>query len=244
MKSIVKLETKREIVRRYIKNNPNCTYLDIKRNTKIKIERIYKNMPEAYKDAGIKLSKNLTKRNKDNQKRDVINFIKNNPNCSVIEIHKGTRVNIVRVFGTVMNAYKAADVLYPERQITSGVRNPLVVKKSNKFERKIINLLRGLGEVIPKVKTKEGIADCIFKFNNRNFVVEVKDYRGKNNITMYEIKQLIRYMKALNCNDGLLICPKESFPKRKNTRHICVGAQNMNILSKAEIFPYNIKALK
>ena len=35
---------KKWIIKDYIKNNPNCTYLDIKRDTKIKVERFYRSV--------------------------------------------------------------------------------------------------------------------------------------------------------------------------------------------------------
>ena len=47
------IKEKKELVREYIRNNPKCTYRDIRKNTKIKVERVYKNMKEAYKDPGI-----------------------------------------------------------------------------------------------------------------------------------------------------------------------------------------------
>ena len=70
-----------------------------------------------------------------------------------------------------------------------------------------------------------GRVDCIFTYNKKIFVVEIKDFRSNHNITMSEIKQLIRYMKSLKINDGLLICPKESFPKRKNSRNLYIDGQ-------------------
>jgi hypothetical protein len=174
-----RLRIKREIVKNYIKNNPNCTYKDIKRDTKIKIERVYKNMKEAYKDAHIKSSKNLTKRNLKKQKRDVIKFIKNNPGCTITKIQNKTKVNVIRTFGSILNAYESAEVIYPKKEITSGVMNPDVVKRCNKFEKRIIKLLGNLGEIKPKIRTSAGIVDCLFKYNNETFVVEIKDFRGK-----------------------------------------------------------------
>ncbi len=110
----LKLDEKRKIVRDYIQTNPTCTYLDIKRDTNIKVERIYKNMKDAYEDASVIFSKNLTRRSVIEQKREVIAFIQNNPNCSVIDIQKQTRVNIGRVFGGIVGAYKEADVTRSE----------------------------------------------------------------------------------------------------------------------------------
>ena len=114
MEDIQKLNDKRMVVRNYIRAHSNCTYFDIKRDTKIKVKRIYKNMKDAYEDAGVAFSKNLTKRNVMEQKREVIIFIRNNPNCSVIDIQKQIRVNVGRVFGGIANAYKEADVIRSE----------------------------------------------------------------------------------------------------------------------------------
>lgn len=230
-----KLEKKREIVRKYIRNNPNCTYRNIRKGTKIKIERIYKNMREAYKDAKVNLSKNLTKRNKKEQKRDAINFIQNNPFCSVTEIQNKAKVNVERIFGNIINAYKSAGIEYPKRETKDGVMNPSVIKRCNEFEKRIIKLLESLGKVNPKIRIPSGIVDCLFEYKNKTFVVEIKDFRGKNNITMFELKQLVRYMKDLNCKKGLLICPKESFPKRKNSRNIYIGRLNIKIMSEEDL---------
>ncbi len=239
-----RLYLKREVVKQYIQDNPNCTYKDIKTDTKIKIERVYNNMKEAYKDANVRLSKNLTKRNKKEQKKEVIDFIKNHPGCTVIEIRNNTKVNVPRTFGTIMNAYKEAGVKYPKKEVTSGVMDPFVIERCNKFEKMILKLLGGLGKVEPKIRTSAGIVDCLFKHNNRAFVVEIKDFRGKNNITMFEIKQLVRYMKALNYKEGLLICPKQSFPKRKTGRNIYIDNLRIRILSEEDLRGCSINHLQ
>jgi len=231
-----KISEKRKIVRDYIQNNPRCTYRDIKRDTKIKIERIYSNMSDAYIDANVPLSENLTKRSRHQQKDDVLNYIRNNPNCSIIDIHREVRANVIRLFGSIVNAYNLAGVEYVEKEVASGVRNPFVVKRSNKFEQKIFSILSLFGRVTPKVRIEKYIVDCIFEYGDKTFVVEIKDYRGYNNITMYEINQLLRYMKALNCNNGLLVCPKESFPKRKNGRYLNIDDKNIWILSDKDLF--------
>lgn len=229
------LTEKRKLIKSYIKNNPEATYRGIRKNTKLKIERVYKNMKEAYNDANVTFSKNLTKRNKEIQKKEVIDFIQKHPKCTVLDIQNKTRVSIPRTFGSILNAYKMAGINYPIREINSGVRNPFVIKRCKSFERKIINLLGNLGEVESQVKISGGIIDCLFNYRGSLFTVEIKDFRGKNNITMHEIKQLVKYMKAINCKNGLLICPKESFPKRKNRRNIYIDDLNIKILSEEDL---------
>ena len=238
------MEEKRKIVREYINKNPNCTYNEIRENTKIKIERVYKNMKEAYIDAGVKLSKNLRKRDIEKQKIEVINFIKKNPGCSTIDIHSEIKVNVIRVFGCIKNAYKAANIKYPDKDITSGVRNPEVVKRSHDFEKEIIDILKKFGKVRPKVRLTNGIVDCLLNYDNEDFVVEIKDFRGRNNMTMHEIKQLLRYMDALNYKKGILICPKESFPKRKNGRKLYIRDKIITILSGEDLRGYSINLME
>ena len=227
---------KRKIVVDYIQKNPGCTCKNIKKDTKIKIERIYNSLKDAYREANVNLSKSLTKRNLSNQKADVIKFIKKNPECSVSEIQNNTKVNVSRTFGSIINAYESAEVTYVQKEITHGVRNPVVAKRCRDFEKEITNLLRRIGEVKPKVRTPSGIVDCTLKCEDKEYIVEIKDFRGKNNITMHELKQLIRYMKELNCKNGLLICPKESFPKRKNSRNIYIDGLSLRILSKEDLY--------
>lgn len=223
------------IVENYIRHNPNCTYNDIKRDTKIKIERVYKGMREAYKAADVSFSRNLTKRNLELQKHAVVNFIRNHPCCTVTEIQNNTRVCIPRVFGSILNAYRAADVPYEKKEITSGVQNPFVVKRCHAYEKQVVRHLKHFGRVAYHVRTPAGTVDCLFVHNDKTFVVEIKDFRARNNITMSQLKQVIRYMDALNCEYGLLVCPKESFPKRKNGRNVRIGKKEIIILSLEDL---------
>lgn len=239
-----KLDEKRKIVRSYIQTTPNCTYLDIRRDTKIKVERIYKNMKVAYEDADVVFSKNLRRRGIIEQKTDAIKFIQNNPVCTVTEIQKNTGVNVERAFGSIANAYKAAGINYPEKQVTTGVMNPVVIKRCNEYEKNIIKNLRKFGEVIPKVRTPAGIIDCVFIYQNKKFIVEIKDFRGKNNITMYELKQLTRYMKSLRCKNGILVCPKNKFPKKNPCRNVYIGDMKILFLSEEDLRGRRIKDIK
>ena len=115
-----------------------------------------------------------------------------------------------------------------------------MIKRCKSFERKIITLLGTIGEVESQVKISVGIIDCLFNYQGSLFTVEIKDFRGRNNITMHEIKQLVNYMKAINCKNGLLICPKESFPKRKNGRNIYIDGLNIKLLSEEDLRGYSI----
>ena len=192
-------------------------------------------MREAYIDAGVNLSKNLTKRNLKKQKNDVIYFIRENQTCTIPEIRKKVRVNVTRVFGSILNAYQQANVKSPYRKITEGVANPAIVERSLEFERKITYLLSKIGSVKTRVRTSVGIADCLFTQNKTTSVVEIKDFRGERNITMSQVKQLMKYMVALGYKDGLLVCPKESFPKKKNNKNLYIDDLKIKIISEEDI---------
>lgn len=42
-------------------------------------------------------------------------------------------------------------------------------------------------------------------------------------------------MKALNYKKGLIVCPKESFPKRKNSRNIYIESMIILIVSEEDL---------
>lgn len=230
-----KLSKQREFIRNFIRQNPDCTYQDIKAATKIKIERIYKNMREAYTDSGVPLSKSLRKRTKDEQKMAVIEFIRQNPSCTVLDIQKSTKANVSRLFGTMSRAYEMSYVQYFARSTVAGAANPKIFARAKAFETKTMTLLAQFGVVHPKVRTSVGIVDCLFRFKNNLFVVEIKDFRATHNITHSQIKQLLKYMAALNCDRGLVICPKDHFPRRKNGRNLYKDGSVVKIISPEDI---------
>ena len=225
----IKLSKQREIARSFIHQNPGCTYLEIRKATKLKIERIYKNMKEAYADANATPSKGLSKRRKEEQRAQTIQFIKENPNCTIIEIRDTLRVNIPRLYGTITNAYTAAGVAYHARNV-----DPSVFIRAKNFEKDVAALLAQFGEIKRHIKTNAGIIDCLFEFQGKEFVVEIKDFRSNRNIHQSQIRQLIEYMRSIGCKRGLLICHKERFPKR-NKRNLYIRNLSVNIISPEEI---------
>lgn len=235
------IKKKRTMVENYIRQHPNSTWAEIQKQTRIKLERVYTSLREAYIRAGVPLSPSLSKRSKQEQVRDVLQFIREHPGCTVTDIQQSKRVCLFRLFGSITKAYEAAGVHYNAKQVTFGIQNPAIAKRSKKYEKKIISLLREIGTVQHHVRTKRGIADCLFTYFGQKFVVEVKDFRARNNITMSQIKQLLRYMDELQCQHGLLICPKSSFPRRKNGRNVYKGAKAITILSVEDLRGRGIK---
>jgi hypothetical protein len=240
-RTMLNLEGKRENARGFIRKNPRCTYMDIKRATKMKIERIYQNMKEAYTDAQVPFSPSLIERNKEEQKQDIIEFVRKNPNCTVSDIHREVGVNVIRLFGSIKRAFREAKIAYPMREMNRGVANPEIAARSRKFEREILSLFARLGRVTPHLKAPSGIIDFMFEQGNEKYIVEVKGFRGCKNITISQLKQLAKYMKELNCRKGILVCPKESFPKRKHGRNVYIDGLEIRIISEEDVRGRSIK---
>ena len=60
---------------------------------------------------------------------------------------------------------------------------------------------------------------------------------------MVELKQLMKYMKSLGCQRGIIVCPKESFPKRKNSRNVYKDNLTIQILSEEDLRGRSINLL-
>jgi hemerythrin len=97
----------------YIRSNSNATSGQIKNETKIKVEKVFEfGLKEAYELSGVPLRGRLLERDRDEQIKDVLEFIKSNPECTVTHIQDITRVTIPRVFGSIKKAYEMAGVNY------------------------------------------------------------------------------------------------------------------------------------
>ncbi|MBS3072302.1 restriction endonuclease [Candidatus Pacearchaeota archaeon] len=206
----------KKIVYGYIKNNPNASYRDIKNATRIKIERLFEHgMRQAYLEAGVSFSKPLQKRNRKEMIKEVIQYIQKNPKSTITEIQNNTRVTIPKIFKTIHNAYKLAEIPYPQRKRYTGSENAEIRKRAADFEDEAINLLSTRGKLIKHYRTKYGIADALLDMEDKKIIIEVKDYQKKN-ITFHELKQLYRYILGTeHCCDGILVTNKNKWKKGK-----------------------------
>lgn len=125
---------KKELVREFIRNNPNTTYRTIKNNLGIKVERLYFTcMRGAYEDAGINPPNRLNIRSKEQKKKIIIDYIKSHPLAGGHTIRKDTKINFLSLFKTTKEAFVAANVKYPRD-----------IEKKIKIEKKkeIVNLVK------------------------------------------------------------------------------------------------------
>lgn len=220
---------------KYIQENPQATYKEIQKNTKIHLERQFSSMKELHKAAGTALPKRYFKRDKQQQKQAVIKYIQENPGARVTEIQQNVGVAINRVFGSIVTAYQEAKVKYPMIHPTSGVANPNIVTQAVTFENEVCQLLRKWGEVRQQVHCDAGFVDAIFTCSGLRYIVEIKNFRARNNITKSQLKQLWKYMDSLNCDEGLLVCPKNSFPKHTNSRVTFKKGKRIRIVSPSDL---------
>ncbi|MFH1840408.1 MAG: restriction endonuclease [Nanoarchaeota archaeon] len=200
------LELNRSIVTNYIKKNPNATYREIRKNTKLKVERLFPGcMKGAYNAAGVPFSKHLSKRTKEEMLRTVIKFIKKNPSANTVIIKRELEIEIPKTFGRLKEAYRVAGVEHVPKIKVSGTAIPEIRMRSIDFENKVIKFLESKGKVKSKIRTKKGKqADALFYLGDKTYVIEIKNY-VKKKITLSEIKQIIRYMEELNHKDGILV---------------------------------------
>ncbi len=231
--SLEKVEDYKKKLTVYLRKNPTATYIQIKTDTKIKIERLYSGgIKEAFKEANVPLHGYLLRRNKKQQKLDVLEFIKSNPGCTVVEIYSVCKVWPARIFGSIEKAYELAGEKYPKRTVPSTV-NKEIRKRAYAFEDKVIKRLNLLGETVKYFRTNNGVADVLLKTGPKRYIIEIKDYRSKNNITMSEIKQLNRYIEGTEkCCDGFIVTNPGSKGKRSK---LYIDGNEISIITFDEI---------
>ena len=205
-------EEKRSIVFELLRENPESTFEDIRSKTDINPYKIFKNLGEAYEEAGVKKITRHKKR-KIRKQKIIIDFIKSNPTATQREINKACRTRIQGLFKNgIFGAYKEAEVNFPfERLKFHGSAIKEVKQRAKDFEEEVARKLSCYGNVNRLVKTKRGIADIILERKGKKIIIEVKDYLNKE-VSEHEIKQLNKYLEDCGCNLGFLICHKK--PKK------------------------------
>jgi len=225
-----KEEIRGEIIN-LIKMDPLLTCLEIDKKLGIDIHKYFKNMEEIYKRAGVEYieghKKCLIKK-----RIEVINYLKDNILATQWEINKNCHTHIQEIFkGGIREAYTKANIKYPEeRRKIYGAAKKEVKDRALKFEDEMIEILSRFGNIKKYFRIKNLVADAILKMNNKNYIVEIKDYRSKP-ITFSEVKQLNNYIENTpNCNDGLLVC---RYKGKKDKFYI--GQNEIFIITKEDL---------
>lgn len=221
---------KRERIFSLLRNEPESTFEDIRNKTEINPYKIFKNLEQAYNEAGI-IKINIRKKRKIKKQKIILEFIRANPLATQREINLSCKTRIQGLFEQgIFGAYKEAGIEFPfERLRMHGTAIKEVKQRAKNFEEEIAQKLACYGKVNRLVKTKSGVADIILERNNRRVIIEVKDYLNKE-VSKHEIKQLNRYLGDCNCNLGFLIC----HDKPKKDRFL-IGKNELIILTDSEL---------
>lgn len=131
------IEEKKKIIIDYLKKNPKATYKDIKKETKLHPERVFKSLKYAFEEAGINSPRTFDVKTREERRRIIAEYIKENPSAGFIKIRKDLRMNLSNAFKNIQEAYQYAGIDYPrERIIELNQRS-----KSEKITQ-IINLVK------------------------------------------------------------------------------------------------------
>jgi hypothetical protein len=217
-------EKYRKIVIEYIKNNKKATHRSIIKNTKIKIPRVFENgLKEAFIGAGVPLTKALSKRSRKQQKKEVIEYIKKNPNCTIPEILRDTRVTIPRVFGSIVSAYDAAGVEYKRKKNKQKESLHSLKRRIKKIENKSLVLL----DSTKKKKNK----DIKVKKERNQFIKKKENKKNKTNYKKEIRKIIIKYIQKY---------PLKSIPEIAKDLKLDIYSyfKNINCLYKEANIPY------
>ena len=222
---------KRNEIIRLIKENPEITWAQLEKITKIRsIHRLFKNFEDIYKEAGIKFI-NGREKIKNRKIKSVIEYIKNNPLATQRQINKACKTHVQKIFNKgIIEAYEKSGIKYPfERRKLHGTALNEIKNRAKRFEEEIAIKLSGFGTVNKLVKTKRGIADIILERKNKKVVIEIKDYQLKE-ISIAQINQLNKYLEDINSDTGILVCHKK--PKKDK---FLIGKNRIFILEEQEL---------
>jgi len=108
------LESKKDKIRNFIRENPKTTYKKIRKSLHLKVERIYYGgMAEAFKDAGIAPPREFKRKSKEEKRRIIIDYIRSHPKTGGHTIKKDTKINFQSIFKNTDEAFEAAGIKYP-----------------------------------------------------------------------------------------------------------------------------------
>lgn len=225
-----KRQEKVRIIIDLIRKDPLITVNSIMNKTNANPYNLFKNLDEAYKQAGVKRISGPTKRTIKRKQR-IIEFIKNNPLATQREINKACRTHIQETFEDgIFEAYKLAGIKFPyERLKLYGTTKKEIKRTAKAFEDKIAVKLSGYGKVNRLVKTESGFADIVFERKGKKTVIEIKDYKSKD-VSISDVKQLNRYLEEFEFNLGILICHQK--PKKDK---FLIGSNKIFIIEESEL---------
>lgn len=222
----------KKIILEYIKEHPETNTTEIRKKLGIKVEKIFEGgIEQSYKEAKVPCPVRSLKRSKEDKIVESLEFIKSNPQCTVQDFIYSLGILPAKLFGSLQEAYELAGETYPRRAIPT-ITNSAIRKRAYNFETEVLALLQAKGKIIRYYRTAAGITDALFEMEGKRFIVEIKDYQKKS-ITMHELKQLYRYIKATKgCCDGILITHEST---KKPEGKVYIDGNRISVISKENL---------
>lgn len=181
------IKEKRNIIVRFIKKNPETTYKEIRKKTKLRPERIFKKgLKEAFKEAGIRPPRTFDIKTKEEKRKIIIDYIRKYPKVGGHTIKKDTKINFQTIFKNAKEAFEAAGVEYPRK----------LDNRSREQKRKqIIEMLRkdplaSISEITSKIRTQP--------YNFFKDIGEIYREAGVKPIMRSEKRRLKKRQKIIN----------------------------------------------
>lgn len=144
------LESRKELVRNFIKNNPKTTHKEIKKKLYTKVDKVYEaGMAEAFKDAGVAPPRTFERKTKEEKCQILIDYVRKNPKAGGHTIRKDTKINFLTIFKDTEEMFDAAGVEYPRKEF----RNEIELKKKQIIEAVRNNPLISLDKIDKQLKT-------------------------------------------------------------------------------------------
>ncbi len=138
MKLYKDVENRKKILLEFIKNNPKTTHREIKKVLHTKVIKVYpEGLEKAFKEAGLTLPRTFKRITKKEKKKIIIEYIRKNPLVGGHVIKKATKINFIPLFKNTMEAFVAAGVKYPRKELKK-----LRERTADSRKKQLINYLK------------------------------------------------------------------------------------------------------
>ncbi|MCX6774996.1 MAG: restriction endonuclease [DPANN group archaeon] len=205
-------DVKHQEIINHIKKNNLATINEINKAVNCSFYKYFISLKSACKIAGVRYYDRHTKRT-ERKRQEVLIYIRKRPEATQREVNSACKTKVQETFTSgIREAYEKAGVSYDiTRRNIHGAALSQIKESAVTLEKNIAGILRenfGENSVFEQVKINDCRIDIVLELNDKKFVIEVKDYKHKP-ISWSEIKQIKRYLKALNAKTGVIVTTRK-----------------------------------
>lgn len=223
-------DSKRLEIISFLKKHPLIGVEELGKKFSVHFYLLFKNSRELYQLAGMPFISGNEKRSS-KKRLMVMRYIQNHPFATQREVNMACRTHVQILFRRgIFEAYEKAGVPFPyERLHLHGAAKRDIRQRASAFEESIALRLSGFGSVHRLMRTTRGFADIILERKGNRTAVELKDYHS-HEISLRDVRQLVKYLEDIGCTLGFLICRKK--PKKDS---FIIGKNKIFVLEESEI---------